>query len=114
MYAAQNNNNPEVIVALLKAGADIKARDKYGRTALIHAAKHSNPEVIATLLKSGANACVEDFSAWDENYMKDLERTARSNAALPIITNPRIIQLKKEQDEWFEKHPGADELFKEI
>jgi ankyrin repeat protein len=50
-----------VIATLLKAGADIEARDNYGRTALMWAARHNeNPEVIMTLLKAGANAKAKD------------------------------------------------------
>jgi ankyrin repeat protein len=44
-----------VIAALLKAGADIKAQDKYGVTALMYVTRfNQNSEVITTLLKSGA------------------------------------------------------------
>jgi ankyrin repeat protein len=61
MYAAGYNQNPEVITALLKAGANIKAQDLVGRTALICAAMgNPNPEVITTLLKAGANIKAQD------------------------------------------------------
>jgi len=50
MWATYGKENSEVIEALLKAGADIEARDAYDRTPLIHAAENnSNPEVIETL-----------------------------------------------------------------
>ena len=52
---------PEAIEALLKAGENIEARDKDGRTPLIWAARHNNnPEVIEALLKAGANARAKD------------------------------------------------------
>jgi ankyrin repeat protein len=52
-----------VITELLKAGADINARDEEGRTALMIAAKYNkDPEVIAVLLKAGADARVKDNS----------------------------------------------------
>ena len=55
MHAALNNQNPEVITTLLKAGADINAQDGGGATPLIWAAGHNkNPEVISELLKAGA------------------------------------------------------------
>ena len=38
MWAAEYNQNPEVITTLLKAGADLKAQDKDGGTALMYAA----------------------------------------------------------------------------
>ena len=61
MLLPQTNQNPEVITTLLKAGADIKAQNKNGVTALIYAAKYNqNPEVIMTLLKAGADAKAKD------------------------------------------------------
>ena len=37
MYAARYNANPEVIVTLLKAGADAKLKDDEGKTAFDYA-----------------------------------------------------------------------------
>lgn len=58
MYAAGYNSNPEVITTLLKAAADINARDRYNNlTPLMYAAwLNQNPEMITTLLNAGANA----------------------------------------------------------
>jgi ankyrin repeat protein len=56
MYAAEYNQNPEVITTLLKAGADLEAQDKTGMTALMYAAAANPiPEVITVLLKAGAD-----------------------------------------------------------
>jgi len=69
MRAAVNNPNPAVITVLLKAGADIKARDEqFGLTPLLWAASGTdNPEVVTTLLKAGADikarATVNGFTA---------------------------------------------------
>ena len=61
MFAASDNQNPEVTTTLLKAGADIKAKDKDGVTPLMYAAHYNpNPEVIAALLNAGADAKVKD------------------------------------------------------
>ena len=38
MYAAGGNSSPEIITALLKAGAELEARDQYGWTTLMFAA----------------------------------------------------------------------------
>ena len=55
MFAADRNQNPEVITVLVKAGADVNAENGYGFTALMIAVtKNPNPEVITTLLKAGA------------------------------------------------------------
>jgi len=57
MYAAEDNEKPEVITTLLKAGADIEARDELGWTPLTYASKENqNPEVIMKLLNAGADA----------------------------------------------------------
>ena len=33
MYAASTNTNPEIVITLLKYGANSKIKDKYGKTA---------------------------------------------------------------------------------
>ena len=58
-----------MITTLLKAGADIKAQNKYGVTVLMYAADYNqNPEVITTLLKAGADTKAKDiygYTAFD-------------------------------------------------
>ena len=49
------SNNPAVITALLEAGADPEARDKFGGTPLLAASGNENPAVIAALLDAGAD-----------------------------------------------------------
>jgi ankyrin repeat protein len=52
---------PQAIQAAFDRGADLKAQDKAGATALMYAAlKNQNPEVITTLLKAGADAKAKD------------------------------------------------------
>jgi ankyrin repeat protein len=72
MYAARFNKNPEVITTLLKAGADINARDEIGGTALMAAAMdNQNPDVIITLLKAAADGKAKDdagLTAFDHAY----------------------------------------------
>lgn len=45
-YAAWKSENPEVIIALLKAGADAKAKDNSGKTAFDYA--KNNEKLIGT------------------------------------------------------------------
>ena len=57
IVAAGFNADPEVIPALIEAGAAVNAQDAYGMTPLMWAAwKNHNPEVIAALLHAGADA----------------------------------------------------------
>jgi ankyrin repeat protein len=54
------NGRKELVELLLKSGADLKATDKSGKTALHWAAKSYNAEVVQLLLESGADIMAED------------------------------------------------------
>ena len=55
MYTAEHNENPEVIWALLDAGAKVKVRDIVGRTAFDYA--HENDVIKKKLMFTGG--CVK-------------------------------------------------------
>ena len=82
MHAARFNKNPEVITTLLKAGADVNAKDTDGWTALMWAAwKNQNLRVITALLKAGADAKAKDGvgkTAFD--YAQDNEKLKGTDA----------------------------------
>ena len=60
--AARYNNDPEVITALARAGADLNVDNLHG-TALMQAVENNkNPEIIAALINAGANTNVK---RWD-------------------------------------------------
>ena len=95
MYAAEYNQNPEVITTLLKAGADIKAQDKNGETPLMYAAAlNQNPEVITTLLKAGADAKAKDSDGKTAFYY------AQGNDALK--GTDLIRQLQEQATDFFD------------
>ncbi|MDR0867386.1 MAG: ankyrin repeat domain-containing protein [Planctomycetota bacterium] len=58
--AAGKNPNPEIITALIKAGADVNAKDVQDGTPL-HDAVLRNPAVIAALISAGANVNDKTF-----------------------------------------------------
>jgi ankyrin repeat protein len=61
MAACWRNPDPEVLTALLAAGADTSARDNAGHTALMWAAMfNENPETIRKLLEVGIDAKIKD------------------------------------------------------
>ena len=61
MLAAGNNSNPEVITALISAGAYVDASNDDRETALMRAAKfNSNPEICTVLINAGANVNARD------------------------------------------------------
>ena len=86
MYAAANNPDPEVITILLKAGADMKARDaEYGKTPLMWSAQfNKNPEVTTVLLKAGADIEARSIKSTQQSW------TALMWAA-QSTTNPEVI-----------------------
>ena len=82
MYAAWENENPEVVQLLIDAGADLEARDETGRTPLMHAASdNENAEVVQLLLDAGADATATNENgenAWD--LIQENEALKRSPA----------------------------------
>ena len=57
---AVQNDAPEIIGALLKAGADIESRDENGRTPLHRAVAGGISSSICMLMKAGADATAKD------------------------------------------------------
>ena len=76
LMLAADGGHLDIVNALIKAGADINAKDQYGWTALIWAGGASNPEIIEALVRAGA----------DVNYgttyggLTALEQAARSGS----------------------------------
>ena len=66
MAAAASNLNPEVITALVKAGADVNAReDELKMTPLMMAAQfNTNPKVITALINAGASVNEKHDNGW--------------------------------------------------
>jgi ankyrin repeat protein len=66
MLAAKDNDDPKVIKALIKAGANVNTEFMSGETALRFAAGHSkNPEVITALVKAGADVNGRTMPDWE-------------------------------------------------
>lgn len=80
MWAARNNF-PEIITALLGAGADINAVDCDGRTALMLAARVGNLESVLILIGKGADTNKET------NGMKaiDLAREKHHHSIVSVL-----------------------------
>ena len=58
--AAEHNENPSVITALIGGGADLGARTKSGRTPLHEAAANAAPSVVTALIEGGADPGARD------------------------------------------------------
>jgi ankyrin repeat protein len=55
LHLAAEKNNPQIVEALLGAGASINELDVYGKTALCVAAEQGNTEIVRMLLARGAD-----------------------------------------------------------
>ena len=75
LYAAAVNNAYETVVTLLKQGAEINAKDQYGKTSLHHAAMNNARETVVILLKQGAA-----INAKDQKGKTPLHYAAQYNA----------------------------------
>ena len=85
--AAEHNPDPEVVAALLEAGADLSAPGGAGfippsSSPLHHAGSNPNPDVAAVLLDAGA-----DVHAVSSTGETPLHEAARANS------NPEVITL---------------------
>jgi ankyrin repeat protein len=60
--AMEEDEKLEIVKLLLAKGADINAKDKYGRTALFPAYKNKNNKIIVYLLENGALANTKDIN----------------------------------------------------
>ena len=58
--AALCNSNPDIVTALLAAGAQIDAVDGAGQSALHAAARNNHPDVALALLRGGADLTADD------------------------------------------------------
>ena len=63
--AAAKNGDTARVEALLKAGAEIEAKDKDGRTALMLAAQYGHADTVRLLLAQGARADARDKRGWN-------------------------------------------------
>ena len=59
MYAAYNGRE-YIVDSLIKAGANKDIKNKYGRTALMLAAKYGQTAIVDSLIKAGANKDIKN------------------------------------------------------
>ena len=127
--AAYSNNNPEVITALIDAGASVGVRDDAGNTPLHDAAySNKNPEVITALIDAGAlvdarddagntplQRAVMQASKYDpENVIliweKIYESIIRNLANVFVVERFEFREIRIPGDDGYEKRLRAIEI----
>jgi ankyrin repeat protein len=71
IQCAMNADSNVLVESLVKAGADLSATDKFGWTALHHAAIAGNADTCEALLKAGANPNAESTADFTERDNSD-------------------------------------------
>lgn len=77
--------SPERVARLLAAGADVNARNDWGKTALMTAAQADLPEVVQTLLTAGANAQAST-TFWQADGAGGLDNTEGARPGRTALT----------------------------
>lgn len=90
------------VESALANGADIKAKDAYGRTALHVAAKDSTAEIVALLIAKGADVNAQDAKGHAPLHL------ANSETAKPLVAN-RANVIALDHDGTSPLHTAAEE-----
>ena len=87
--AAAKKGDTNCVEALLKAGAELEAQDRDGRTALMLAAQYGRADTVRLLLAKGANAGARDKRGWNA-YMLAL---LSPSGGLVHAVHDNVLQL---------------------
>ena len=94
LHSAAESDRSDVVLSLLKRGADLEEKDKNGWTALNTAAYFGNLEVLVTLLAAGANIEARTsnngytalHTAADKHHVPALDLLLRKGADITAVT----------------------------
>ncbi len=89
---------------LMEAGADLEARDKFGKTPIHAAAEHGNASTLDALLDAGANPNIRD--AFDETPFHSAARQGDAKAVNALLVAGSNIDARNELD-WTHLHIAA-------
>ena len=94
LHWAIYNDDTELAMRLVKAGADVNARNDYGATPLSQAAVTGNVHVIRELLKAGAD--VESANADGQTALMVLARTSNVEAARLLLKRGAKVDTREQ------------------
>jgi uncharacterized protein len=83
LHWAANGDAPEIVQMLVRAGASVKARNRYGATPLWLASLNGNATTMAMLLEAGADA--NTTSTDGETVLMVAARTGKANAVETLL-----------------------------
>jgi len=94
LHWAVYNDDSDLVARLIKAGANVNARNDYGATPLSQAAVTGNVKVIGALLKAGAD--VESANADGQTALMVLARTSNVEAAKLLLKRGARVDTREQ------------------
>lgn len=93
LHWAVDGDNPDIVDLLIRAGASVKAANRYGVTPLWLAAVNGNAATIETLLKAGADA--NTAVPEGETVLMTAARTGKLDAVKLLLSHGATVNAKE-------------------
>jgi ankyrin repeat protein len=103
IFSKPATNHLKVVSLLLAQGADINARDKQGRTALIHAAREGDSEMVKLLLEKGADPLIKDNNG--DTALSFLEKSQSFGKSFENLSKGDKVKILEAHTTYFNKNP---------
>ena len=99
LFEAARSGKTEDVIELVRAGANLEAKDMYGRTPLMIAANNGNAEAVRALVKAGANLEAKDGNG-DKALMlaAAMDKTAAVSQAIEDGKQALIEQFNEDKE----------------